>query len=157
MQRNSRGGQNYDMIDMMQQINASIKAELSPITSKLGVLEEKVNDLNKDRITRSDLEKMTSNFVQRDAYEARHNQLIERDKDLENDVRELRRDTDAEMQKIHERLESGKQQIEDRIKQAQDTQLSERDRNWIRMSQVMGALGLLGAILEFFLTHIKFQ
>lgn len=156
MQRNDRG-RNYDMIDMMQQINASIKAELSPITSKLGVLEEKVNDLNKDRVTRTDLEKMTSNFVQRDAYEARHTQLIDRDKQLEDDVRELRRDVEAADQKIHERLESGKQQIEDRIKNAQELQLSEKDRNWMRITQVMGALGMIGALFDFIFQHVHIQ
>lgn len=150
--RTVRGG-NYDPLDI---VNA-VRQEVQPLLTKISALEEKINDLNRDRVTRSDLEKLAMAFVPRDSYEARHAQLIERDKELENDMRELRKDVEASDQKIHDRLESGKQQIEDRIKNAQEIKLSTQDRYWLRVSQILGAIGLLGALLDFISQHIHFQ
>lgn len=148
----NRGG-GYDPMDI---INA-IRQEVQPLLTKIGVLEDKISDLNKDRVTRSDLEKLAMAFVPRDSYEARHAQLIERDKELENDMRELRKEQEDANQKIHDRLESGKQQLEDRMKQMQEAKLSEQDRWWLRISQILGGLGLAAAVVDFLLQHIHFQ
>lgn len=138
--------EDLNAMDLLDRINTSIKSELSPLTTKIDALDNKVSELYRDRVTRVDLEKLTSAFVPRDAYEARHAQLIERDKDLENDTRELRT-----------KLETIQNSLEEKIKHQQEIQLSEKDRTWIRMGQVMGALGLLGAALEFILSHIHFN
>lgn len=149
-----------------------IQTTLSPVTNKLQTLESKVDALNMDRVTRSDIEKLRSEmstaYVPRDAYEPRHAALIERDAQIENLVREVRRDIEVQMkqlrddtkkesQKIHERLESGKQQIEDRFKEQQEIQLSARDRTWVRWSQVVGYIGMALAILGFIVDHINFH
>lgn len=149
-----------------------IQTTLSPVTNKLQTLENKVDALNMDRVTRSDIEKLRSEmstaYVPRDAYEPRHAALIERDaqldtnqrelrKDYETDMRTLREDTEKALQKVHDRLESGKQQIEDRFKQQQDVQLSARDRTWVRWSQVVGYIGMALAILGFIFDHISFK
>lgn len=152
MRNYTRGG-NYDPMDV---INA-VRQEVQPLLTKINALEEKINDLNRDRVTRSDLEKLTMAFVPRDSYEARHAQLIERDKELEVDMRDFRKEHEEENKKIHERLESGKQQIEDRFKQLQEAKLSDQDRYWLRFSQFLGGLGLLGALLDFLLQHVHFQ
>lgn len=138
--------EDLNAMDLLDRINTSIKSELSPLTTKIDALDNKVSELYRDRVTRVDLEKLTSAFVPRDAYEARHAQLIERDKDLENDTRELRT-----------KLETIQNSLEEKIKHQQEIQLSEKDRTWIRMGQIMGALGLLGAALEFILAHIHFN
>jgi ElaB/YqjD/DUF883 family membrane-anchored ribosome-binding protein len=125
-----------------------------------------------DRVTRSDIEKLRSEmstaYVPRDAYEPRHAALIERDtqldnnirelrKDCESDIRQLREDVEKSLQKVHERLESGKQQIEDRFKEQQEVQLSTHDRVWVRWSQVVGYIGMVLAILGFIFDHVSFK
>lgn len=142
------------------------------LISKLQVLETKVDALNQDRVTRSDFENLrkeiSGSYVPRDTYEARHAALIERDtqlelrmKDIEKDyiaeIKEVKDATEKDMQRIHERLESGKQQLEDRIKQQADIQLSHKDRLWLRGSQVIGFVGLAVAVLDWLFQHVKFQ
>lgn len=133
-------------MDLLDRINSSIKTELQPLTSKIEALDTKVSELYKDRVTRGDLEKLSIAFVPRDAYEARHSQLIERDKYLEDTVRQLQKDHDADILRL-----------ENLIKQQQEIQLSSQDRNWIRTGQIMGALGLIGAAVEFLLSHVHLQ
>src|SRR5438067_11012908 len=114
-----------DIATMLQTI-------ISPLTSKLQTLEDKVDKLSQDRVTRSDIEKLrgelVGTMVPRDAYEPRHASLVERDMQLENISREERKDRidqikslgnemQLDLQRIHERLESGKQQLEERIKE----------------------------------------
>jgi uncharacterized phage infection (PIP) family protein YhgE len=142
------------------------------LVSKLQILETKVDALNQDRVTRSDFENLrkdiSNSYVPRDTYEARHTALIERDsqleaqirdlrKDCETDAKELRGDIEKDQQRVHERLESGKQQIEDRIKQQSEIQLSTKDRFWLRVSQWVGVAGLVAAVLDWIFQHIKFQ
>jgi Rad3-related DNA helicase len=140
---------------------AVLQATINPLVQKLQTLETKVDGLNTDRVTRTDLEKLRSeivgSYVPRDAYEARHTALIDRNLNLENTMRELRKDYESDVQRLHERLESGKIQLETRIKDAQQSELSAKDRNWIRGSQIMGYLAILLAILDFLLQHIKFN
>lgn len=138
--------EDLNAMDLLDRINSSIKTELGPLTTKIEALDSKVSELYKDRVTRSDLEKLSIAFVPRDSYEARHAQLIERDKYLEDTVRNLQKDFDADVLRL-----------EDKMKQQQEIQLSTQDRNWIRMGQIMGALGLFGAALEFILAHIHFN
>jgi hypothetical protein len=151
--RNFPRGGNYDGMDILN----AIRQEIAPLASKMTVLEEKINDLNRDRVTRSDLEKLTLAFVPRDAYEARHAQLVDRDKELEADIRDIRKELEDSQQKIHDRLESGKQQLEDRMKQIQEVRLTEQDRWWLRISQLLGGLGFFAAVIDFLLQHIHFQ
>jgi len=133
---------------------AMFQAAINPLAAKLQVLEDKVDKLSQDRVTRSDIEKLSLTFVQRDMYEARHAVLVDRDKDLEADMRDLRKDCEDDFQKIHERLESGKQQIEDRLRQQQDVSLSNKDRAWVRWSQIIGFAGIILAILDWLSQHI---
>lgn len=151
---------------------AMVQTTLSPLISKLQTLENKVDNLNQDRATRSDIEKLrhelVSGFVPRDTYEARHSALIERDAQLESQGRELRKDYETDMkelrdviekdlQRIHERLESGKQQLEDRIKQQSEAQLSAKDRNWLRISQWTSVLAIILSVLDWIFQHVKLQ
>ena len=144
-------------LDLINQMNSSIKAELAPLTSKIDTLDNKVSELYKDRVTRNDLEKLSVAFVPRDAYEARHSQLIERDRDLENDIKEIRADILQRATATQARVDLIEKSVEVKLKDQQEMQLSVKDRSWIRAGQIMGALGLLGAALEFFLSHVHFQ
>lgn len=129
-----------------------IQSTISPMVTKLQVLEDKVDKLNQDRATRSDLEKLQDqlrlSFVPRDSYEPRHASLIERDTQLEVMIRELRKDLDADLQKVHERFESGKEQIEDRFKQQQE-------RPWTRITQISGVVAVVLVVLDWLSQHLR--
>lgn len=161
MTRNDYG----DVANMLQTI-------ISPLTAKLQVLEEKVDKLSQDRVTRTDFENLrkeiSGSYVPRDAYEPRHLALVERQTTLEAAIREVRKEhaddiktvrdeAEQDSQKIHDRLESGKQQLEDRIKQQSEIQLSGKDRFWVRVSQWVGVAGLVAAIMDWIFQHVKFQ
>jgi chaperonin cofactor prefoldin len=104
-------------------------------------------------VTRTDLEKLrgeiVGSFVDRASYEARHQALVDRNSQLEISVKELRKDTESDLQKIHERLESGKQQIEDRLK-------AQQEKPWTRIGQLAGYAGLAAAVAEWLFQHLKF-
>jgi DNA anti-recombination protein RmuC len=156
-----------------------VEATLKPLIEKLGGvdnkidrLELKVNHLSEDRVTRADVEKLRNelqaNLVPRDSYEARHAALIQRSTDTESRLRKHEDDAQAALQHIHERLESGKQQIEDRIrdhekkteekfKEQQNTQLSDKDRQWLRLNQFFGVLAVVIAIVGLIMDHVRIQ
>jgi hypothetical protein len=153
------------------EIAALIKATLDPLVSKVSSveakvdrLEGKVDVLSQDRATRGDLDKLRqelfSTFVPQNFYEARHQALISRAAEIENDVKTLRADVNIQIQHIHDRLESGKQQIENRLKDQQEAELSSRDRNWVRWTQALGfiavAITILGLIFDV-AQHLSFR
>lgn len=148
---------------------AIMQSVVNPLASKLQVIDDKVNSLSQDRVTRSDIEKLRAELigtmVPRDAYEPRHLALTERQTTLEAAIREERKDRDKEikaihdsmeidLQRVHERLESGKAQIEQRFKDQQEMQLSDKDRLWIRWSQIIGFAGIVIAVLDWVTQHV---
>lgn len=159
---------------------AIMQSVVNPLTTKLQAIDDKVNALSQDRVTRSDIEKLRAELigtmVPRDAYEPRHLALTERMTTLDAMIREERKDRSGEikaihdnmeldLQKIHERLESGKAQIEQRIKdqqeqiddqfkEHQDTSLSNKDRLWVRWSQLIGFVGIVLAVLDWVTQHV---
>lgn len=153
-------------------ITTILQAIINPLTSKLQTLEDKVDKLNTDRVTRTDFENLrkeiSGSYVPRDAYEPRHLALVERQATLESSIREVRKDhiddlkavredIEQDIERIHERQESSKQQLEDRIKQQTEAQLSHKDRNWLRISQWTGVLAIILSILDWLFQHIKLQ
>jgi type VI protein secretion system component VasF len=132
------------------EIAGIIQTALVPLTNRM-----------QDMATRSDIEKLRTELVNtmvpRDSYEPRHVAIIERQTQLENMLREARKEHQEALQKIHERLESGKEQIEQRIDTIKDAELSAKDRAWLRFSQIMSILALLAALLGAFIGHIHFQ
>jgi hypothetical protein len=161
----SRNNDYSDLAALMQGI-------VNPLASKLQVIDDKVNSLSQDRVTRSDIEKLRAELigtmVPRDAYEPRHLALVERQTTLEAAIREARKehidevkairdDMEQDLQRVHERLESGKAQIEQRIKDQQDVTLSDKDRLWIRWNQVVGFVGIAIALIELIMQHVKFN
>lgn len=158
--------------DYYSDLAAIMSTAIGPLTTKLQSIDDKVNALSQDRVTRSDIEKLRSelmgSMVPRDAYEPRHLALVERQTTLEAAIREERKERDADLkdihdsmeldlQKIHERLESGKAQLEQRIKDQQDISLSDKDRLWIRWNQVVGFVGIAIALIELVMQHVKFN
>lgn len=148
---------------------AIMQTAINPLAAKLQVIDDKVNSLSQDRATRSDIEKLRAELigtmVPRDAYEPRHSALVERLTTLESCIREerkdriddlntLRVDVEQDLQRVHERLESGKAQLEQRIKDQQETQLSDKDRLWIRWSQLIGFVGIALALLDWLTQHV---
>lgn len=149
---------------------ALMQSVVTPLTTKLNAIDDKVNALSQDRVTRSDIEKLRAELigtmVPRDAYEPRHLALTERMTTLDAMIREERKERDDEikdihdsmeldLQKIHERLESGKAQFEQRLKDQQDLTLSDKDRQWIRWTQIVSIVSILIAVLEFVSQHVK--
>lgn len=156
-----------------------VQSAIAPLSNKVQSVDDKVNLLNQDRVTRTDFEKLRQelhgSMVPRDVYETRHSALIERDAQLESSIRELRRDHEEdmkssqaqhqqEMQRIHDRIESGKQQFEARIKEAeqsienaQEKELTSKDRFWIRVSQAFGIIAIILSLIEILLGHVHFS
>jgi hypothetical protein len=171
MRRNT----NQDLIEIAQIVQTAIV----PLTNKIQQLDDKVNALALDRVTRSDIEKLRteliSSTVSKDVYETRHITLIQRDSQIEESLRNAIRDHqdaiktmqaqhDVEMQRVHERLESGKQQIEDRLKEIdakfdkeREAELSAKDKFWVRASIFSGIIAVVVALLEFLLVHVHFN
>lgn len=123
---------NQDLLEIANVVQAAIQTAIVPLVAKINDLDNKVNGLALDRVTRSDIEKLrtelVSSTVSKDVYETRHVNLIQRDAQIEESLRNAIRDhQDAiknmqaqhqqEMQRLHERLESGKQQFEERQEQ----------------------------------------
>lgn len=159
---------------------AIMTTAINPLTTKLQAIDDKVNALSQDRVTRSDFEglrkEISGSYVPRDAYEPRHLALTERLTTLEAAIREVRKEQaeeirdlhdsmELDLQKIHERLESGKsqfeqrikdqqKQIDDRLKEHQETTLSGKDRAWIRWNQIIGFVGVLIALLDLIIQHV---
>ena len=166
--------------DYYSDLAAIMSTAIGPLTTKLQSIDDKVNALSQDRVTRSDIEKLRAelmgSMVPRDAYEPRHLALVERQTTLENSIREERKDriddmktvrTDVEqdLQRVHERLESGKaqfeqrfkdqqEQVDDHFKEQQDMSLSNKDRLWIRWSQLIGFVGIVLAVLDWVTQHV---
>ena len=123
---------NQDLLEIANVVQAAIQTAIVPLVAKINDLDNKVNGLALDRVTRSDIEKLrtelVSSTVSKDVHETRHVNLIQRDAQIEESLRNAIRDhQDAiknmqaqhqqEMQRLHERLESGKQQFEERQEQ----------------------------------------
>lgn len=157
-----------DLAEILQMLQTAS----TPLVSKLQAIDEKVNVLSQDRVTRSDIEKLRAelvgSMVPRDSYEPRHLALTERQTTLEGSVREVRKEhaddmkalreaVEQDLERIHERLESGKQQLEDRMKQQTEAQLSTKDRNWVRVSQWAGILAIILSVLDWIFQHVKVQ
>lgn len=140
------------------------------IQGALRPLSEKVDDLLANRVTRSDMDKLraeiTTGYVSRDVYEARHSALIDRGLQMEAMIREERKERETDQQKLHDRLESGRQQLEERMKlqkeetekefkEARQAQLSAKDQAWLRISQVIGLVAGLIGLFELISQHYK--
>jgi chromosome segregation ATPase len=154
-------GNDFTLADITATIQKSIEPLVSKLETKVDRLEAKVDAISQDRVTRPDMEKLRSELVgtmvPRDAYEPRHAALIARDTDIEQDIRRLESDLRDQLQRLHERLESGKQQIEDRFKQQAEAELSTKDRAWVRGSIISGWVAAAVAIVTLLLEHIRFN
>jgi predicted nucleic acid-binding Zn-ribbon protein len=170
---------NADILEITNIVQATIQTAITPLSNKIQSLDDKVNALALDRATRSDIEKLRAELVgtmvPRDAYNPQHAMLIERDAQLEAAMRDMRRDLQEdlknmqaqhqiEMQRVHDRLESGKQQfekrmddIEDKMEDAKQAELSTKDRWWVRASIFSGFIAVVVALLEFLLVHVHFN
>lgn len=174
---------NQDYLEIVNVVQNTIQSAINPLISKINAIDEKVNELRQDRVTRTEFtstieslrKEVMGSMVPRDAYEPRHAALIERDAQLEASMRDLRRDFQEDMKNmqaqyqsdlkyIHERLESGKKQFEDRmddieakIDKEREAVLSTQDRFWVRFSQVTGVLAIVIALLEFLMAHVHFN
>lgn len=160
---------NPDLLEISNVVQTTIQTAITPLSNKIGQLDDKVNALALDRVTRSDIEKLRAELigtmVPRDAYEPRHAMLVERDAQLEASIRDIRRDIQEdvktmqgtyqlEIQRLHERLESGKQHFEDRIDDMKEAELSAKDKVWVKTSIIIGIIATLISVFEFLLGHV---
>lgn len=148
------GRNNFSAVDITS-ITAIIQTAINPLVSKIQTLEEKVDRLGQDRITRSDMEKLTLTFVQRDAYETRHAVLVDQAREVEADLRDLRKIHEEAIQRLREQLEISKKQTEEQLKQQQETALSSKDRAWVRWSITAGWIATALSIITFLLSHLR--
>lgn len=153
-------------------IQGAIGSLVSKLEAKVDKLDEKVDLISQSHASRADLEKLRrdiqASYVPRDAYEARHAALIARDAQIEGDLKQLGSETQADFQRFHERLESGKQQIEDRLRlqseatdkklnEQKNATLSDQDRRWLRGSQIFGVAAVVIAVLDLIIQHVHFS
>jgi hypothetical protein len=173
-----------DYLEITNVIQNTIQTAITPLITKINAIDEKVNELRQDRVTRTEFsaaidnlrKEMFGSFVSKEPYETRHATLINRDNQLELLMRDMRKDYEEELKgfraqyqqdkdHIHARLESGKQQFEDRMKEIEemidkkfDTQqkavLSARDQFWVRASLFSGFIATLIVLIEFLLAHV---
>jgi tetrahydromethanopterin S-methyltransferase subunit G len=161
-----------DYGDIVQLIQSAIVPLVSKVESKVDKLDEKVDRIAQEHASRADLEALRrdiqTTYVPRDAYEPRHAALIARDSQLEAALKQVEMSSQAEFQRLHERLESGKQQFEDRfreqkeaqekqLKEQQNASLSDQDRRWVRGSQIFSFVAVLMALLDFIFQHVHIQ
>lgn len=179
--------QRGEYADIAAIVQSTLQSTLEPLMSKLDAkvdrLEVKVDHLTQDRVTKADVEKIRNELltttVPRDSYEARHAALIQRNSDLESRLKQAEDRSQEELQRIHARLESGKQGFEDRfrdqtrmfeekmkehenrietkLKDQQNTNLNDKDRHWVRLSQLFGVIAVIIALLDLLFNHVKFQ
>lgn len=139
------------------QIAALIQKTIDPLTSKIDKLEGKIDLIFIDYVKRSDLENLRKDFqsifIQRAEYEPRHDALISRDSYLEGQINRIEAETQSEFQRLHERLESGKQQIENRFDKQKEESISGKERLWMRAGTVFSILVALIAIITFAIEH----
>jgi len=138
------------------ELQAIIQTIIAPLIEKLRELDTKVDRLSENNVTRGDIEKLSSNFISREYYNTRHDQLIERDLDLEKMIRDMEIKKQLDLQKIYEKIEEHRQQAEARAQNQHQAQLSQQDRQWIRISQLIGVVAIIITILSFFLQHVRF-
>jgi DNA repair ATPase RecN len=148
-----RGNSDYS------EIASLIQKTLEPLISKVDKLEGKIDLIFSDHVKRSDLESLRkdiqSSFILRAEYEPRHDALIARDSAIESEIKRIDIETQAEFQRLHERLESGKQQIEERFKEETRSRISAAERNWTRIGIVFSVLVALVTFAVFILDHFQ--
>lgn len=157
------------------EMNAIIQSTINPLILRMQALEDKVDRLSQDHVTRTDIDKLRSelvgSLVPRDSYEPRHASLVERDAQLEGNLREMRRELEEKVKSFEDRLTQGNDSFqhylqmfekridanrlyfEERMKQQVEAQLSVKDRAWVRGSQVIGFVATMLVILELVLQH----
>ena len=114
----------------------AINAKIEPIVRQLERMEERMESRTRDLVTRNDLEALRKELVTRDAFEPQLNALK---------AQIARSDAD--------RLEDRKHLLE-RVDDLENKQMSQQDRLWMRVYQVVALSAFALAVLSF-LTHIK--
>lgn len=167
-----RSDRNSEFAEMTAIIQSTIQTAITPLSMRIQQLEDKIDRLTQDHVTRADVEKlrteMVRNLVSRDAYEPRHAALIERDLQLEAMIRETRKDSEDELKKLIDmgsqswqrmdaRIDATKELVETRLKEQHEAQLSAKDRAWLRGSQTVGFIGLILAVLDLVLRLVHLQ
>lgn len=163
-----------EFTELSNLIQNSISNAISPLTTKIQILDEKVDKLSQDRVVRSDLEKMQNevkaSMVPRDTYEYRHASLVERDAQIEATVHNMRRDLEERVKSFETRFDKGSaafsdylqkiddkldlyrtqstEQVEKKMKEQSEVHLSQKDRAWVRGTQITSVvIGVSGVIL----------
>ena len=120
---------------------AQLEKAGQPFNARLQSLENKMDMLYQDRVTRTDISnlrsELTGSLVPINTYRPEHAALVEKDAQLSAQLNQYRTDMQADMQRITNMLESLKLSIDQKIEKAQEATLSSKDRAWIRTTQVV--------------------
>lgn len=161
-----------------------------PFANKLDRIEEKLaNHATKDDLTKLRTEmtdqfnrvdvRLTNGYVTKDVYESRHSQLVGRDLQLDEAIRAERQERDKDMAEIKAlfreasvqldafrqqgelRFQTVEQNVDKKLKENNEAQLSSKDRAWIRGNQIVSWLALAAAVASPFvavtIAHIQFR
>lgn len=131
-----------DLSDIAGIVNAALNASLTPLMDEMRSLKLDVKQLNVDRVTRADLEKLRSEFVLQANYEPRHTALIERDTLLSNALKELREEFETDIEELRKNQ-----------KEQHAAELSDKDRSWVRWSQIAALVSIIITVIGLLLQY----
>jgi len=164
--------QRSEYSEIAQIIQSTLEPLMAKLDTKIDRLELKVNHLSEDRVTRADVEKLRSELVTtmvpRDSYEARHTSIISRASDMETRLKKHEEDAQSIVQKLYEKFELSNRDLESQFKEHEkkteekldkkdDVHLNNKERGWLRFSQISGALAIIIAIIGILLEHVRLQ
>jgi hypothetical protein len=159
---------NNDKLVDIQTLLTTINDAQRPLLSKL----EKIEDKLSGSVTKDDmntfrtevfqkietLEKnMSANYVQRDVYETRHQQLIQRDAQLEQMLRDAMTNAVAWQARIEQTVELAKKDLNERMDKEKMSELSDGDRRRLIFFQWVSGISSVICVLSVVLGHVKFS
>src|SRR2546423_6975817 len=137
MERKELMGKDQDWSGLIAQLEKAGQ----PFNARLQSLENKMDMLYQDRVTRTDISnlrsELTGSLVPLAMYRPEHASLVEKDAQLSAQLTQYRSEAQNDMQRIAVMFESLKASIDQKIEKAQEATLSSKDRAWIRTTQVV--------------------
>lgn len=138
----------------------------SLLLNKLEKVETKIDVLTKSYVSREDLEKLRTElvggFLPRDVYDAKHNILVQKSENLEQSVREMNLYVKenievhkTDVKDIYKKISDVEKDFERKIELERNNDLSEKDRNWIRTTQIFGGIGIAISLLSLIVFYLQ--
>lgn len=144
---------------------AALEKASQPFNARLMGLENKMDLLMQDRVTRTDMtlmrNELLASLVPFASYKPEHAALVEKDAQLAAQLTQYRTEAQSDIQRITAMIASLQTSIDSKFSQAQEATLSQKDRSWVRSTQIVAIISVvLSAIAiaaSVFAGHIHFM